>query len=53
VVSVSGSGGCSRAWRTVRGVLVDCLRGVVRPGVLRVHRVFLNALVSIRLASCF
>jgi hypothetical protein len=53
VVSVSGSGYCSRAYRTVRGVLADCPRGVVRPGDLRVRRVFLSALVSIRLASCF
>jgi hypothetical protein len=53
VVSVSGSGCCSHAWRTIRGVLADCQRGVVPPGVLGVHRVFLSALVSIRLASCF
>jgi hypothetical protein len=53
VVSVSGSGCYSRAWRIVRGALVDCLRGVVRPGVFHVRRVFLSALVSIRLASFF
>jgi hypothetical protein len=53
VVSVSGSGCCSRAWRTVRGVLADRPRGGVRPGVLRVRRVFLSTLVSMRLASRF
>jgi hypothetical protein len=30
VVLVSGLGCCSRAWQTVRGVLADCPRGVVR-----------------------
>jgi hypothetical protein len=53
VVSVSGSGCCSRAWQTVRGVLADFPRGVVCPGVLHVRRMFLSTLVSIRMASCF
>jgi hypothetical protein len=53
VASVSGSGCCSRAWRTVRGVLADCPCGVVRLGFLRVRHVFFSALVLIRLASCF
>jgi hypothetical protein len=43
VVSVSGSGCYSRAWRTVCGVLADCPRGVVHPRVPRVRRVFLSA----------
>jgi hypothetical protein len=53
VIAVSGSGCCSRTWRTVHAGSADRLRGARQPVVLRVLRELLSRFVSIRMAGRF